>query len=195
MVSQFDTSYNDRFRRPTYDSIEDEKVQQLKREADELLEVRPPPIPTPEMEREYMDWLQADFKSDPWITHRFRKYTANPKRIPWKNYRELRRQYQYNFAFTWVVGSIATWPIAVYIGKMYQKTWTGVPLVPMQWYKHDFINVQPGAFARRQFRLFSFGSSALMGFLLAYTFVDRDGWRSDKWKNRPDMRPYPAMVK
>lgn len=59
----------------------------MTKEADEIFEVRPAPIPTPEMEVEYIDWLQNDLKSDPWLTHRFRKYTCNPKRIPWKNTR------------------------------------------------------------------------------------------------------------
>jgi len=65
----------------------------LTKEADEVLEMKQPMVPTPEMEREYIDFLQDDFKSDPWVTYRFRKYTANPKRIPWKNSRQLKRQY------------------------------------------------------------------------------------------------------
>lgn len=84
---------------------------------DEILEVRPPEVPTREMEDDYVDWLQNDLKSDPWVTYRFRKYTANPKRIPWKNMRELKRQYQYNFVVTWIGGAILTWPIAAWIGK------------------------------------------------------------------------------
>ena len=63
----------------------------LQKEADEVLELKVPDVPTPEQEVEYIDWLQEDFKSDPWITYRFRKYTANPKRIPWKNTRQLKR--------------------------------------------------------------------------------------------------------
>ena len=55
------------------------------READEVLIEKLPPVPTPEMEVEYIDWLREDFKSDPWVTLRFRKFMAGPKRIPWKN--------------------------------------------------------------------------------------------------------------
>ena len=62
---------------------------QLRREADEVLELKAPPVPTPEMEVEYIDWLKEDFKSDPWLTYRFRKYMAGPKRIGWKNKREI----------------------------------------------------------------------------------------------------------
>ena len=147
------------------------------------------------MENEYIDWLKADFKSDPWVTYRFRKYTANPKRIPWKNHRELKRQYQYNFLLSWIAGAVLTWPVAVFIGRKYKTTWTGVPIVPMQWYKHDFINVSPGVFSRKQFRLYSLAASATMGFLFAFAINEREGARSNLHRNRPDLKPYPAMVK
>lgn len=195
MVSHFDGSYNQTFRRTTYDSIEDQRARRMAREADEVLELRPPAVPTAEDEAEYIDWLQEDLKSDPWVTYRFRKYMAGPKRIPWKNMRELKRQYQYNFLVSWIAGAIISWPLATYIGRRYQRTNLGVPLVPMQWYKHDFINVSPGAFARRQFRLKGFGAAAVLGWCFAYYTTDRDGWRSDKHKTRPDLKPYPAMVK
>ena len=55
------------------------------READEVLEIKPPSYPSKETQDEYMDWLAADIRSDPWITLRFKKYMANPKRVPWKN--------------------------------------------------------------------------------------------------------------
>jgi hypothetical protein len=41
------------------------------------------------MENEYMDFLEESFRSDPWIHFRFRKFMAGPKRIPWKNAREI----------------------------------------------------------------------------------------------------------
>ena len=85
MPSHFDTSYNKLYSRPSYDSEEDKKIYQLRREADEVLELRQPPLPTPEMEVEYIDWLKDSFKSDPWIHYRFRKLMSGPKRIPWKN--------------------------------------------------------------------------------------------------------------
>ena len=34
-----------------------------------------------------------------------------------------------------------------------------------------------------------------MGFIFAYYTVENTGFRSDVWKNRPDLKPYPAMVK
>jgi hypothetical protein len=34
-----------------------------------------------------------------------------------------------------------------------------------------------------------------MGWLIAFFTVEKEGFRSDKFKTRPDMKPYPAMVK
>lgn len=57
MVSQFDTSYHQIYRRPTYDSVESQRLRQSRREMEEVLELKPPSVPTPEMEVEYIDWL------------------------------------------------------------------------------------------------------------------------------------------
>lgn len=40
-----------------------------------------------------MDFLANDLRSDPWLTYRFRKYMAGPKRIPWKNSYEIKKDY------------------------------------------------------------------------------------------------------
>lgn len=73
------------YRKPVFDDAHSKKLWELTKTANEIFEVRKPPVPTQEMEREYVDWLQEDLKKDPWITTRFRKLTANPKRVPWKN--------------------------------------------------------------------------------------------------------------
>ena len=175
--------------------MEDQRDTRIKREIEEVLELKVPDLPTPKEEVEYIEWLQDDFKSDPWLTFRFKKYMAGPKRIPWRNQRELKRQYYYNFAFSWALGTALSWPLAVLFGRRMQKTWSGVPLVPIQYSKHDFINVSPGNFARRQFRVFGFGGAIAAGWVFAFLMTERDGWRSDKWKNRPDLKPHPHMVK
>lgn len=119
MPSTFDTTYHNHFRKPVFDGEADKKWYQLNKVAEEVFEVAPAPVPTQEQEIEYIDWLQEDFKSDPWVTYRFRKYTANPKRIPWKNQRRIKRQYQYTFAVNWLVGSALSWPLAAYIGRQF----------------------------------------------------------------------------
>ena len=57
----------------------------MMREADEVLEIAPARYPTREEQLDYMNFLEQDIRSDPWITLRFKKYMAGPKRIPWKN--------------------------------------------------------------------------------------------------------------
>jgi len=195
MPSQFDTTYHQTFRKNTFDDEPSKRLYQLSKEADEVLEVRPPPVPTPEMEVEYIDWLQEDFKSDPWITYRFRKFTANPKRIPWKNTRRLKRQYQFTYCVNWLIGSVLFWPVAAFIGRRFKTTRGGVPVVRINRWVHDFPKPEPGLVARSQFRYYAFGSSLIMGWFFARTVTDSKMFCSNEWYNRPDLKPYQAMVK
>jgi hypothetical protein len=48
-------------------------------------------VPDRETELEYMQWLQDDIRSDPWIALHFKKYMAGPKRVPFKNADELNK--------------------------------------------------------------------------------------------------------
>lgn len=93
MPSQYDTTYHWEYSKPTYDRQEDKIKAQTIMEADYVLEVRPSREPTRQEELEYMAWLEDEFAHDPWITPRFRKYMAGPKRWAWKNQREIKRQY------------------------------------------------------------------------------------------------------
>ena len=93
MPSFYDNTYHNVYREPVYDREEDKKKYQLIREADEIFELRAPQAPTKAQEDEYMDFLAEDLRSDPWLTYRFHKYMAGPKRIPWKNHRAIHKQY------------------------------------------------------------------------------------------------------
>jgi len=66
--------------------------------------------------------LGQEFMSDPWITHRFRKYMAGPKRWPWKNQREMKTQYQFTFMVNAIIGGFLTAPFAVYVARRAQRT-------------------------------------------------------------------------
>jgi len=57
MPSQFDTTYNEVFRKPTFDDAQSKKLWEVSKVADEIFELRRPPVPTLEKEREYIDWL------------------------------------------------------------------------------------------------------------------------------------------
>ena len=195
MPSQFDPTYHHVFRKPTFDGAMDKTIYQAQKEADEVLEVRPAPVPTQQMENEYMDWLQEDFKSDPWITYRFRKYTANPKRVPWKNQRRLKRQQQFTFAINWAVGSVLAWPLAALIGRSMKTTAGGTPMVRLNRIVHDFPHTEPGYVARKTFRFYSFAASAIIGFTFAYMTTNAKVKGQNEEFTRTDLKPYPAMMK
>ena len=174
MPSQFDNTQSNLFRKPVFDDVTDQKLWQAGKEADEVFELRPAPLPTPEMEVEYIDWLQEDFKSDPWVTYRFRKYTANPKRIPWKNTRQLKRQHQYTFMMHWLLGAAITWPVAAAFGRFMKTSRGGVPAVHLNRHVHDFPRPEPGRIARLTFRWYAVGSSIAMGFAFA-KYMSQEG--------------------
>ena len=77
--------------KPIYDTNEDRVRQQRIREADYILEAAVPELPDRETELEYMQWLQDDIRSDPWVALHFKKLMAGPKRIPHKNHTELNK--------------------------------------------------------------------------------------------------------
>ena len=172
MPSQFDNTYHNHFRKPRFDDEQAKRLYQLGKEADEVLEVAPPEYPSLEKQVEYIDWLQDDFKSDPWITYRFRKYMAGPKRIPWRNQRQLKRQYQFTFMTNWLMGSVLAWPVAAMIGRRYKVERSGVPVVPVNRWVHDFPKSDPGYFARRTFRYYSIISSMFIGYCFARYVTD-----------------------
>ena len=64
-----------------------------------------------------MDWLRDQFLEDPWVTPRFIKYQAGPKRWPFKNQREIKRQYHMTFATNFMLGALLTWPLAILVGR------------------------------------------------------------------------------
>jgi hypothetical protein len=61
--------------------------------------------------------LNNEFLSDPWITLRYKKYMASPKRWAWKNRREVKNQYQFTWATNAVIGAFLTAPVAVCVAR------------------------------------------------------------------------------
>ena len=64
-----------------------------------------------------MDFLAKDLRSDPWLTYRFRKYMAGPKRIPWKNMYEIKKDYWRIWFLNFLSGALIVWPVACMIGR------------------------------------------------------------------------------
>lgn len=140
-----------------------------------------------------MNRLYDQFRTDPWITHRFRKYMAGPKRWPWKNQRDLKNSYKKTWLGNFFLGAALTSPFAIWFANRQKTTQGGVPIVKYNRYIHDFPNLEPTLGARKTFRFWFFGLSVLGGVVFAtYTIDDR--LLRDAWFSRPDLRPFPAMV-
>ena len=193
MPSYYDNTYHEIYRKPRYDREEDKITIQNKRVREEIYEVKPAPVPTQQMENEYMDFLEKDLRSDPWITHRFRKYMAGPKRIPWKNMYEIKNDYKKIWFLNFLTGAVFFWPVACMIGRRMKRTSGGVPVVPYQRYIHDFPNLEPARSGYQHFKWWAFGSSMAFGFTFAHYVTDKRTLINE-WYNRPDLKPYPAMV-
>ena len=137
--------------------------------------------------------MGEEFRNAPWVTLRFRKFMANPKRWAWKNQRETKNQYQFTFWTNAMIGGFLTVPLAVWVGRRAQKYQGGVPIIPYQRFVHDFVNLDPGYHTRKTFRWYFFGTCFIGGLSFAYYTV-RENIKNDGWYSRPDTRPFPAMV-
>jgi len=58
---------------------------------------------------------------------------------------------------------------------------------------HDFINLDPSKHARDKFRRYFWLTCAAGGFLFASWSMD-GRLMVNTWYNRPDLKPFPAMV-
>ena len=94
----------------------------------------------------------------------------------------------------WFVGSVLSWPIAAAIGRAFKVETGGVPVVPVQRWVHDFPKIDPGHFARKTFRYYSRWSCLALGYCFARMTTDNFASQSNTWYNRPDLKPFPAMV-
>ena len=137
--------------------------------------------------------LENEFKSDPWVTHRFRKYMAGPKRWAFKNVREMKNDFQANFGVNFMIGFLLMWPVSIFLARRQKVLGTGVPSIPYNRFVHDFINLDPAYHARRVFRTRFFAFGSLGGVMFAYCFTGRYPI-GNEWISRPDMKPFPAMV-
>ena len=95
----------------------------------------------------------------------------------------------------WLVGSALAWPVAAAIGRSMKTTKGGVPAVRLNRWVHDFPQPEPGRTSRLIFRYYAVGSCLLLGYVFARQVTDWTVARSNEWYNRPDLKPFPAMVK
>lgn len=70
-----------------------------------------PSLPTREQELNYLNFLEASFNSDPWLTIHPRKYMANPHRLAYKNRMSYRKEYYKTFLKNFLATVIITTPL------------------------------------------------------------------------------------
>ena len=95
----------------------------------------------------------------------------------------------------WALGFGLSWPLASYFARRMKTTTGGVPIAPLNRYVWDFPKTDPGRVARTTFRWYSIGAGLIMGYMFARATTDSTMRSGNQWYNRPDLKPYPAMVK
>jgi len=93
-----------------------------------------------------------------------------------------------------LIGAGLFWPFAAMIGRYNKQTRGGVPVVHQNRFVHDFPKIDPGRTARHYFRWYSFGSAMIVGLVFAHYTTNVDFKSSNTWYNRPDLKPFAAMV-
>ena len=94
----------------------------------------------------------------------------------------------------WILGSALAWPVAAAFGRRMKTSKGGVPAVRLNRWVHDFPQPEPGRSSRLIFRYYAVGSCAILGYLFAKQVTDFSTRTSNEWYNRPDLKPFPAMV-
>ena len=123
-----------------------------------------------------------------------RKLMAGPKRVPWKNYRELRDKYRRQWILNFLIGAALPWPIAGLVGRRAMVSQGGVAVAPIQRWVHDWPNVNPTRTTWKYFRRYSLLTMIVAGTCCARTFTD-DSPLKNQYYTRPDLKPKAAMVK
>ena len=65
--------------------------------------------------------LKNEWKSDPIITTKAKKYMNGPKRHAWKNLHYLKGQYRREYYSWFLIGAVMTWPLAIIVGRRCQR--------------------------------------------------------------------------
>lgn len=123
-----------------------------------------------------------------------KKLMSSPKRVPWKNYRQLRDDYRRQWIVNFIIGAGLSWPLAVLIGRRAMVSQGGVAAVPIQRWVHDWPNVNPTRTTWKYFRRYSGLTMMIAGTCFARQYTDDSGLKN-QYYTRPDLKPKAAMVK
>jgi hypothetical protein len=192
MPRAVDKSVNSIFARPEfYDEKQREEFTQKKIQ-DEILEDAVPPLPTRQVELDYLKQLEQEFRNDRWLHLRFRKMQAGPLRRPYKQTRALKQKARTQYVMNFFIGAVLGSPIAIWVGRSLRYSSTGVPKTYYPINYHRFPDVNPDKFATRYFRIGFFVTLFICGNLSASLLTPT--FDRDEYYSRPDFKPSAPMV-
>lgn len=192
MPKVFDSSYNSKFAKPNFYNDDQKEEYTERRLQDELFEKEIPPLPTRQMELDYLEQLEKEFKSDPWFHFRFRRIQAGPLRKPYQRYQEITGQKRAAYILNFMIAAAAISPFAIAVGRRLRYSNGGVPMFYHAKNYHNFPNVHPDHAATWRFRKGFYGILFIFG--SAYAFKYTKDNRLDEYYSRPDLKPDAIMV-
>lgn len=93
-----------------------------------------------------------------------------------------------------MIGAAASYPFAILVGKRMMRFQGGVPVFPNQRWIEDWPNVRANRTTNRFFRRYTVLTCLVGGFVLGRVMAD-DSILNNEYYTRPDLKPFPAMVK
>jgi hypothetical protein len=192
MPRAMDSSYNQILTKPSFFDEQQREEYLQKKIMDEILEPSIPPLPTRQMELDYMEKLESEFKHDRWLHTRFRKMQAGPFRRPYIQTRALKQRYRRDYSLNFLLGVIIISPFAIFIGRKMRLGSSGVPALYFPRSFHRFPNLNPDHYAKNYFRM-GFWSSLFIGGNVMASFMTPI-YDKDAYYSRPDFKPSAPMV-
>ena len=191
MPTSFDETYHFTYSAPSFTCEADKDRVEVKRLNEYLFEEDIPALPSREQEIDYLIWLEDSIREDPIISKRY--YKAGPNRTPFKRYSEMRERYQLTWYTNYMIGTLLSWPLAVFVGRSYRRGTSGVPRVKQGRHNQMFFNLHPQFRSTRQFWIGFMLASVPVSWIYACMHTSSD-YRSNEWYTRPDLKPKKVMV-
>jgi hypothetical protein len=117
---------------------------------------------------------------------------AGPKRWAFKNSAKVTRLDRADKTVKFTIGFFLSWPLGVWLGRRMQTN-SGLPVIHNPRIIYDYIVVDPRLIASRQFYKGFFAATIFGGIVFASVFAGVS-FGKDAWGQRPDIKPFPAMV-
>jgi hypothetical protein len=187
-----DISYHNIFRDPDFYDEEQREEYVHKRVMDEISQPAIPALPTRQMELDYLEELESEFRTEGWIHLRFRKSHPGPFRRPFYNIRQLKTKERVNYMFSFLIGAALVSPFAVLFGRRLRVSSGGIPKTHLPRLNLYFPIVQPDLHAKRYF-YFGFLTVCALGGGIFATYSSHDVLK-DEYYTRPDLKPTAPMV-